>query len=95
MCQQARWETENKAGRISGTVALINVCHSLGCCPQGPGQETWASANFMKLSETKYKVLYLGQVNPQHKYRLGGEQIESSPEAKDFGMLSDEYHRMV
>jgi len=35
------------------------------------------------------KVLHTGQCNPKHKYRLGREWIESSPEEKDLEMLAD------
>jgi len=29
----------------------------------------------------------MGQVNPKHKYRLGGEYLENSPEEKDLEVL--------
>ncbi|GAB0205523.1 mitochondrial enolase superfamily member 1 [Grus japonensis] len=52
--------------------------------------EGWARANRMKFNNAKCKVLHVGQCNPKHDYRLGGEWIESSPEEKDLGVLIEE-----
>jgi len=52
--------------------------------------ERWACVNLVKFNKAKCKVLHVSQGNPKHKYRLGGEWLESSPEEKDLGALVDE-----
>ena len=52
--------------------------------------DRWTCVNHMKSNRVKCKVLHVGWGNPKHKYRLGGEWLESSPAKKDLGVQVDE-----
>ena len=43
----------------------------------------WAHANLIKFNKATCKDLHLGWGNLKHRYRLGKEWLESSPEEKD------------
>ncbi|KAJ7426120.1 rna-directed dna polymerase from mobile element jockey-like [Willisornis vidua] len=52
--------------------------------------EKWANGNVMRFNKDKCKLLYLGQSNPRYQYRLGEEQVKSSPSGRHSEMLMDE-----
>jgi len=55
----------------------------------------WVHENLMKFNKAKCKVLYMGWGNPKHKYRLGREWTESSPEGKDLRVLAGKKLNMI
>ena len=53
------------------------------------------NVQFLLLKGTsKCEVMHRGQGNPRHRHRLGREWLESSPEEKDLGVLSEERFSM-
>ncbi|PKU44431.1 hypothetical protein llap_5263 [Limosa lapponica baueri] len=58
--------------------------------PSTGTQTSLRVANLTKFHKAKYRVLHMGHSNTKHKYSLGGEWIESSPEEKDLRVLVDE-----
>ncbi|RMB93966.1 hypothetical protein DUI87_29551 [Hirundo rustica rustica] len=49
----------------------------------------------MKFNKAKCKVLHLSLGNPKHKYRLGREWVDSSPEEKDLCVFVDKKLNMT
>jgi len=52
--------------------------------------EKRACVQLMRFNKAKCKILHMVRGNPHYQYRLGDEEIESSPAEKDFGVLLDE-----
>jgi len=50
--------------------------------------------NRMKFNKAKCKVLHVAWGNLKHKYRLGGQWLESSPQQENLGVLVDEKPNM-
>ena len=50
-------------------------------------------SNLKESSKAKCRYLHLGQGNPKHRYRLGGEWFEGSPE-EDLGLSVGERHNV-
>ena len=57
--------------------------------------QRWACVNLIKFNKTRCEVLHMSQGNGKHKYRLGTEWIESSPNEKDLEVLVDEKPSMT
>jgi len=49
--------------------------------------ESQACANLMSFNKAKCNFLHIVRGNPKHKYRLGREWIENSPEERTWGWL--------
>ncbi|KAJ7423240.1 rna-directed dna polymerase from mobile element jockey-like [Willisornis vidua] len=50
----------------------------------------WLHGNLMQFEKTKCKMLHLGECSSWYQYRLGDEQVESSPAEKGLGVQVDE-----
>jgi len=51
--------------------------------------------NLTMFNKANCKFLHMGWGNPKHKYRLGGEWLQSSPDKKYLGVLVDEKLNMT
>ena len=72
--------------KLSGAVDMLEGKDAIQRDPNR--LERWVHDNLMKFSKAKCKVLHLGWGNLKHRYRLGGEWLESSSEMKVLGGVS-------
>jgi len=83
--------TLSKSAYDTKLCGVVNMLERRDAVHRDPDRlERWACANLMTFSKDKCKVFHMGQENPEHKYRLGRERIESSPQEKDLVVLVDE-----
>ena len=61
--------------KLCGTVDMLEGRDTIQRGLDRP--KKWSHVNLMKFNKAKCKVLHLGWRNHKHKYRLGGEWIES------------------
>ncbi|KAK4828602.1 hypothetical protein QYF61_000054 [Mycteria americana] len=79
-CTIIKFADDTKLGgavdSLEGPEALQRDLHRL---------EHWAIVNGMKFNKKKCWILHLRERNARHKYKLGEEQLESSPAERDLG----------
>ncbi|PKU42798.1 reverse hypothetical protein [Limosa lapponica baueri] len=75
---------------MTPSCVVWSTCWREGIPSRRTWLEKWACVNLVEFNQAKCKLLHLGHDNPRHKYRLGGEWIEISPEEKDLGVFVDD-----
>ncbi|PKU37873.1 rna-directed dna polymerase from mobile element jockey-like [Limosa lapponica baueri] len=80
--------TLNKFANSTKLSAMVNTPEGRDAIQRDLNRlERWAHANLIKFNKANCKVLHVGQGNPNHKYRLGGEWIETTSEERDLVLV--------
>lgn len=80
-CTRRKFDNDNK---LCGAFDMLE-----GRMPSRGTLTGLRGENSINFNKTKCEVLHLGEGNPKHKYRLGGDHMESSSEEKHLGVLID------
>ncbi|KAJ7425358.1 hypothetical protein WISP_23837 [Willisornis vidua] len=91
--QWFRLDLSFKGGQMCG---VVDTMEGRDAIQRGLDRlERWAHGNLMMFNKSKCSVLHLGQGNLKHKYGLGREWTENSPEVKYLDLLIGKNHIII